>query len=48
MTQFEIHLLNINSSMTSQNGHGRESCDILNVYSDRPYKKIDHYYLNTQ
>ena len=34
--------------MTSQNGHGWESCDILNVYSDRPYKKIDHYFFKTQ
>ena len=30
------------------NLHGGESCDILNIYSDRTCKKIDHYFFNTQ
>ena len=28
--------------------HGVELRDILNVYLDRTYKKIDHYFFNTQ
>ena len=28
--------------------HGGESRDILNVYSDKTCKKIDHYFFNTQ
>ena len=28
--------------------HGGELRDILNVYLDRTYKKIDHYFFNTE
>ena len=45
---FELISLWLKGQNSSGHFHDGESSDILKVYSDRTYKKIDHYFFNTQ